>query len=50
MLHNMPSAPDGFGYRLTESLEWELYELPIVEDEELTEAEVLEILLGGAVE
>lgn len=29
---NVPTAPDGFGYRLTESLEWELYELPVVED------------------
>ena len=28
MLHNKPTAPDGYAYRLTESLEWELYELP----------------------
>lgn len=45
-----PSAPDGFAYRLTENLGWELYELPPVEaEEELTEAEALDILLGGAV-
>ena len=29
MLRNRPTAPDGYAYRLTESLEWELYELPI---------------------
>lgn len=45
-----PEAPAGFAYRLTEKLEWELYELPVVEEEEeLTEKEALEILLGGAV-
>jgi hypothetical protein len=49
LLRNRPSAPDGFGYRLTESLEWELYELPIVEDEDISEAEALDIILGGAV-
>lgn len=48
---NRPTAPDGYGYRLTESLEWEQYELPAVEEsDEITEAEALEILLGGAVE
>ena len=49
MISNRPAAPAGFGYRLTESLEWELYELPIVEDEEIDDAEALEIILGGAV-
>lgn len=28
IIHNIPVASDGFGYRLKESLEWELYELP----------------------
>lgn len=37
ILHNKPTAPDGFAYRLTKELEWELYELSIVEaDEEAT--------------
>lgn len=38
MLHNRPPAPDGYGYRLTAELEWELYELPAEEaaDEEAT--------------
>ena len=33
-IHNTPIAPDGYGYKLTNSLEWELYELPAVEIEE----------------
>lgn len=49
MLRNRPTAPDGFAYRLTENQEWELYELPTEEaDPELTEAEALDIILGGA--
>lgn len=49
MLHSRLTAPDGFAYRLTENLEWELYELPTEEaDPELTEAEALDIILGGA--
>lgn len=34
VIDNRPTAPDGFAYRLTENLEWELYELPVVGDEE----------------
>lgn len=38
------------GYRLKEDLTWEEYELPQLEEtEEISEAEALEILLGGAV-
>jgi hypothetical protein len=45
MLRNRPTAPDGYGYRLTESLEWELYELPTEEGEEdATEVDYLEAL------
>lgn len=48
-ISNRPEAPEGYGYRLTADLEWELYELPASEDDpELTDTEVLEILLGGA--
>ena len=38
IIANRPTAPDGYGYRLTENLEWELYELPPEEvtDEEAT--------------
>ena len=46
MLRNRPTAPDGFAYRLTRELEWELYEAP-VEEPELTADEALEIILGG---
>lgn len=28
MIENRPTAPDGYAYRLTDALEWELYELP----------------------
>lgn len=53
LLLNRPTAPDGYGYRLTESLEWELYELPAVEveeDPELSDSDALEIIVnGGAV-
>ena len=48
MLRNRPTAPDGFAYRLTAEMEWELYEAP-AEEEELTADEALEILLGGTV-
>lgn len=50
MLRSRPEAPEGYAYRLTKDLVWEQYELPPEEsDPELTEAEMLEILLGGAV-
>ena len=37
-IQSCPSAPNGYGYRLTEDLKWELYELPAIEqsDEEAT--------------
>ena len=49
IIDNRPTAPDGFAYRLTAEMEWELYEIPTDADPELTEAEALEIILGGAV-
>lgn len=38
MIRNKPTAPDGYGYRLTDDLKWELYELHAEdqEDEEST--------------
>lgn len=38
MIRNKPTAPDGYGYRLTDDLEWELYKLPTEdhEDEDAT--------------
>ena len=49
MLRNRPTAPDGFAYRLTQELEWELYEAPVEEEPELTADEALNIILGGEV-
>lgn len=43
-----PTAEDGYAYRLKEDFTWELYELPVVE-EELTADEALAIILGGDV-
>lgn len=44
IIHNKPTAPDGYGYRLTDSLDWELYELPTEETEEEALAESVEVL------
>ena len=46
VIENMPTAPDGFGYRLKENLEWELYELPEMPEVELeaTEQDYIEAL------
>lgn len=50
ILRSRPEAPEGYAYRLTKDLVWEQYELPPEEnDPELSETEMLEILLGGAV-
>lgn len=48
-IRNRPAAPDGYSYHLTESMEWELYELPEEDaDPDLTAEEALDIILGGA--
>ena len=49
LIRNRPTAPEGYTYKLTDTLEWELCEAPVIEDTdpELTEAEALNILLGG---
>lgn len=46
VIKSKPTAPDGYAYRLKADLTWELYELPVVE-EELTAEEALAIILGG---
>ena len=49
MLRNPPAAPEGWAYRLTVALEWELEELPPVdEDPEISAEEALAIMLGGS--
>lgn len=48
-LLSAPSALSGYVYRLrADTLEWELVELPPEPDPELTDEELVEILLGGA--
>ena len=41
IIRSKPTAPEGYDYCLSDSLEWELYELPVVEEstEELSETE-----------
>ena len=52
-LRDRPTAPDGYDYRLTTSLEWELYQLPEPEredEETATEADYLASLAELGVE
>ena len=43
ILKNRPTAPVGYSYRLTEDLQWELYELPKEETDEPIESDMTEI-------
>ena len=50
-IRTKPADPDGYAYKLrADTLEWELIELPETEsqNEELTDSEALDIILGGA--
>ena len=50
-IRHKPAAPDGYGYRLKSDLTWECLELPVTPedaDPDLTDAEALAIILGGA--
>lgn len=40
-INNRPTAPEGFTYRLTTALQWELCELPPTENNEEFEDEVI---------
>lgn len=52
IIQNRPTA-DGKGYRLKTDLTWEEYDLPpapeLSDDDEISNDEALEILLGGAI-
>lgn len=52
MIQNSPTNPEGYSYKLrAENLEWELVELPpMPEDEDIDDAEALNIILGGGAE
>ena len=45
-IRNCPEAPEGYGYRLKEDLTWELYELPIVPEEEISSDELMTMIEG----
>jgi hypothetical protein len=45
-IHNRPEAEEGYGYRLKEDLTWELYELPIVPEEEISSDELMTMIEG----
>lgn len=48
LLDNKPKAPDWkHDYRLTENLEWELFEIEF-DDKDVDAAQAFEILTGGA--
>ena len=50
IIRNKPTAPDGYGYKLTDNLEWKLYEIPTEKvDEEITDEEAFAIITGGTV-
>jgi hypothetical protein len=49
LIKNTPSAPDGFYYRLKETLEWELCEMPTI-DETVTETDYQNALEGFGVD
>lgn len=49
VVRNRPVPEEGYDYRLKTDLTWELMELPPEdEDAELSDAEALDIILGGA--
>lgn len=45
-IRSCPEASSGYGYRLKEDLTWELYELPVVPDEEISSNELLTMIEG----
>lgn len=49
LIHDKPHATETTDYRLREDLTWEEYPIdPPVPDPEIDDAELLEILMGGA--
>lgn len=51
MLENKPTAEPGYDYRLTESLEWELFKvIPDEEIKDIPEEEAVQIITGEVTE
>ena len=44
IINNKPVAESGYVYKLKENLAWELYELPIINFDEIADAEYNEIM------
>lgn len=48
VIRNRPTPEAGYGYKLCTDLTWELVELPPApEDPEISDADALDIILGG---
>ena len=47
IVNQKPVPPEGYGYRLSADLTWELYDLPEDNDPELTAEEAIDIIVGG---
>ena len=45
-IRSCPEAPSGYGYRLKDDLTWELYELPIVEETDISSDELMTMIEG----
>lgn len=47
-IHNRPKPPEGYGYKLKENLEWDMYELPPKpqpsDEDEISEYEITKAL------
>ena len=46
IIHSKPVAPDGYDYHLKADLQWELYKLPPVEEEEAEDIDTLKAQLA----
>jgi hypothetical protein len=49
VIRSRPVPDPGYDYRLRTDLTWELVEAPVVEEEEISADEALDIILGGEV-
>lgn len=49
LIREKPTAEAGYDYRLKEDLTWELYECPVIDDDEIeiSDTEALNIIVGG---
>lgn len=45
-IRSCPEAPSGYGCRLKEDLTWEIYELPIVEETDISSDELMTMIEG----